>query len=80
MTLSHSEKGIDSMERSFRRKIRRIKVAALSMAAFGMMYSSACTIGDVGHNLVNGTLAFVKGYTTDLWEAVVPPADSFFGE
>jgi len=68
------------MERSIRRKVRRIKVAALSMAAFGMMYASACTIGDVGQNLVNGTLAFVRGYTTDMWEAIVPPADSLFGE
>ena len=59
---------------------RKVKVAALTMATIGMLYSSPCTVGDIGHNVINGTLSFVKGYTTDLWEALVPPADQLFGE
>ena len=59
---------------------KRIKVAALSIVAFGMLYSSACTIGDIRHNVVGGTLAFVKSYTTDLWELIVPPPDELIGE
>jgi hypothetical protein len=58
---------------------KRIRAAALSMVAVGMLYGSACTWGDLRLNLVNGTLSFVKGYTTDLWEAVFPVPDEFIG-
>lgn len=68
------------MQRVWSNRIRKIKVAALSMAALGMMYSAACTVGDIRLNAVNGTLSFVKGYTSDLWEALVPPADQLVGE
>ena len=53
-------------------RIRKVKVAVLSVVAYGMMYGSACTLGDIGLNVVNGTLSFVKGYTTDWWEEVFP--------
>jgi len=68
------------MQRSLSNPIRKMKVAALSLAAVGMMYASACTVGDIRHNVINGTLAFVKGYTGDLWEALVPPADELVGD
>ena len=68
------------MQRVWSNRIRKIKVATLSMAALGMMYGSACTVGDIRHNVVNGTLSFVKGYTSDLWEAIIPPADQLVGE
>ena len=38
------------------------------------------TWGGVRHNVVNGTLSFVKGYTSDLWEALIPAVDDFIGE
>ncbi len=57
-----------------------IKAAMLVTTAFGMLYSSPCTVGDLGHNVVNGTLSFVKGYTADLLGAVVPSADTLIGQ
>ena len=68
------------MQRVVGNRSRKIKVAALSVAAFGMTYGAACTVGDVRHNVVNGTLSFVKGYTSDLWEALIPPVDQLVGE
>ena len=68
------------MHRVLSSRVRKIKVAALSLASFGMVYGAACTVGDVRHNVVNGTLSFVKGYTSDLWEALIPPADQLVGE
>lgn len=59
--------------------VRSLKAAVLSVVAVGMLHGSACTLGDVRLNVWNGTLAFVKGYTTDLWEAVFPAADEFVG-
>ena len=55
--------------------VRKMKVAVFSMTAVGMLHASACSLGDLRLNLVNGTLAFVKGYTTDMWEALIPAAD-----
>ena len=68
------------MQRVLSNQIRKIKVAALSVTALGMLYGAACTVGDVRHNVVNGTLSFVKGYTSDLWEALIPAVDDFIGE
>ena len=68
------------MQRVFRNQIRTIKVAAISLAACGMMYGTACTAGDVRHNIANGTLSFVAGYTSDVWAALFPPADEVVGE
>jgi hypothetical protein len=68
------------MQRVLSNQIKKIKVAALSVTALGMLYGAACTVGDVRHNVVNGTLSSVKGYTSDLWEALIPPADQLVGE
>ena len=68
------------MRRVVSNRIRKIKVAVLSTVVFGALYGSACTLGDFRLNMVNGTLSFVKGYTSDLWEALVPPADGLVGE
>jgi len=68
------------MQRVLSNQIKKIKLAALSVTALGMTYGAACTVGDVRHNVVNGTLSFVKGYTSDLWEALIPPADQLVGE
>jgi hypothetical protein len=59
---------------------RKVKVAMLVMATMGMLYSAPCSVGDLGHNIANGTLSFVKGYTSDLWEALIPSADQLIGE
>jgi len=61
-------------------RMRRIRVAGMMLAGFGVLYASACTLGDLRYNVVNGTLSFVKSYTSDLWEALIPPADELIGE
>lgn len=55
--------------------IRKLKIGVLAALAAGTAYSSACTMQDVRHNIIGGTLSFVKGYTSDLWAALLPPAD-----
>lgn len=59
--------------------VRQLKVSALSMATVGVLYGSACTMGDLRHNAVNGTLAFAKNYASDLWEALLPSAEELVG-
>jgi hypothetical protein len=68
------------MRRVLRNQFRKVKVTVLCAAVLGTAYSSACTWGDVGLNIVNGTLSFVKGYTADVWDALVPPPGDLFGE
>jgi hypothetical protein len=46
--------------------------------AAGAVLGSACTWQDVQHNVVSGSLSFVEGYTTSVWEAIVLPADEIF--
>jgi len=55
-------------------------LAALSTAG-GMLFD-ACGAAQIRQNFVAGTQAFVKGYTTDLWEAIFPAAEDLinFGE
>ena len=55
--------------------VRKIRVALLGVATAGVLLGSACSAVDVRQNLVAGTQAFIKGYTTDLWEAIIPPPD-----
>jgi len=68
------------MKRSSKSLVSKVKLAVLSMVTVGMVYASACTVGDLGYNVVSGTLAFVKGYTTDVWEAVLPAPGELMGE
>ncbi len=56
--------------------MRKAKLTGLAtLLAGGSMLGSACSVADVRHNFVAGTQAFVKGYTTDLWGALIPTAD-----
>jgi hypothetical protein len=55
--------------------VRKIKVALLGVATAGVLFGSACSAVDLRQNFVAGTQAFIKGYTTDLWEAVLPSAE-----
>ena len=68
------------MQRNSGNLVCKAKAVVLSVAVVGALHASACTIGDLQHNVVNGTLSFVKGYTTDVWEALVPPVDDLVGE
>ncbi len=54
-------------------RARRMKAALLtvSVMAGGTMFSS-CGVVDVRHNVLAGTQAFVKAYTTSVWNALVP--------
>ena len=55
--------------------VRKIKVALMGVATAGVLFGSACSAVDIRQNFVAGTQAFIKGYTTDLWEAVFPSAE-----
>jgi hypothetical protein len=46
----------------------------LVVAAIAAGTASSCnfSLKDVRYNVVGGTLSFVKSYTTDMWEAVLP--------
>ncbi|UCE59530.1 MAG: hypothetical protein JSU63_19065 [Phycisphaerales bacterium] len=56
---------------------RRMKAAMLTaVVAVGGTVFASCGWTDLRYNFVAGTQAFVKGYTTDMWEAIVPaPGD-----
>ena len=60
--------------------INKMKLALVSMAALGLLFSSPCTVGDAGLNVINGTLSFIKSYTGDVWTELVPPAEELFGQ
>ncbi len=68
------------MQRDSDNAISKKKVAVLSMAALGLLFSSPCTVGDIGQDIISGTLSFVRGYTDDVWTELIPPADEIFGE
>ncbi|MGB2986982.1 MAG: hypothetical protein WBE26_14005 [Phycisphaerae bacterium] len=56
--------------------VRRTKMAALTtLLAGGMLLGSGCSWVDVRHNVIAGTQSFVKGYTTSLWDALIPPPE-----
>ena len=63
-----------------RRFKKNTKLAALTVTMFGMLYTSACTLGDLRLNVVSGSLAFVKSYTTDIWEALFPAPEDVLGQ
>jgi len=56
-------------------RIRKLKLGVLAALAAGSMYGSACSMADVRHNAIGGTMSFLKGYTSDLWTALVPSVD-----
>jgi len=56
--------------------VRKVKKAVLTtLVTGGMLLGWSCGWNDVGYNVLAGTQAFVKAYTTDLWEALIPAAD-----
>ncbi|UCE58966.1 MAG: hypothetical protein JSU63_16175 [Phycisphaerales bacterium] len=55
------------------RLLRKAKATVLTaFVTGGMLLGWSCGWSDLRYNFVAGTQAFVKGYTTDLWEAVFP--------
>jgi len=57
---------------------RKVRLTVLTTAASGMLFASACSMRDIADNLTAGALSFVKGYTADMLETLVPPADELF--
>jgi hypothetical protein len=55
----------------------KVKRALLATMAVAMGTACSCNYGlrDLRHNLVQGTAAFVIGYTTSFWNAVAPEWD-----
>ena len=56
-------------------RIRKVTIGVLAALTAGTVYGSACSMKDLRHNAIGGTMSFVKGYTSDMWEALVPSAD-----
>jgi hypothetical protein len=48
-------------------------LAALATAG-GTVFSS-CGWADIRHNIIAGTETFIRGYTADLWDALLPSAE-----
>lgn len=58
------------------RSVRRMKSTLLAtMAVAGGTLFTSCGAADVRLNVVGGAMSFVKGYTADLFSALLPPAD-----
>lgn len=59
--------------------MRRFKTAILAgVILAGSTMAFSCSLTDIRHNIVKGTLDFVAGYTTDILTGVSPtPPDLF---
>jgi hypothetical protein len=57
--------------------IPRIKRAILAAMAVACGTVSSCGFGvqDLRHNVIAGSLSFVKSYTADFWGTVIPSWD-----
>ncbi|MFQ5461369.1 MAG: hypothetical protein ACE5E5_01945 [Phycisphaerae bacterium] len=62
-----------------RRIAKAVKMTVLSSLTVGMLFASVCSAADVRKNLAAGTQSFIKNYTIDIFEALVPPASDVFG-
>ena len=52
-------------------RVKRVLLVALAIAG-STVSSCGFSLQDVRYNIVGGTMSFVKAYTTDLWEALLP--------
>ncbi|MBU0717553.1 MAG: hypothetical protein KJ749_04830 [Planctomycetes bacterium] len=60
--------------------VRRAKVAALTtLMAGGVLLGSVCSMSDIRHNFQAGTYAFVKDFSTGLWDALFPEPEDLVG-
>ena len=55
---------------------RAIAVLGLTGASSGLAYIPACSLADIGENIIAGGLAFVEGYTEDVLLSLFPPPGS----
>jgi len=62
---------------SDRRMVPRLRRVLLVAAAAAAGTTGACGISlkDIQYNIVNGTLAFVKAYSTGMWEALLAASE-----
>ncbi len=56
----------------------RVRILGIITLAGGTVFSS-CTVADVRHNLVAGTMSFIEDYTADVWGALLPPPEALVG-
>jgi hypothetical protein len=71
---------LEKLDMTGRRIARRVKLAALSsLLAGGTLLGSACTARDIEHNLVAGSLAYVRGGATSFWNAFLPQDELWQG-
>ncbi|HOA74853.1 MAG TPA: hypothetical protein PL151_07680 [Phycisphaerae bacterium] len=62
----------------FKTYMTRVKMAALSLLTAGVLFGPGCGMTDLRDNVVAGSLGFVKNYTTDVLETLIPAAADLF--
>jgi hypothetical protein len=60
-------------------RVRRLKFRVLAVLAAGAGCASVCSAVDVKHNVLGGTMSFIRGYTDDLWAELIPPPAELLG-
>ena len=58
---------------------RKCRAASLAILTMGMTFSSLCSVVDIRHNAIAGTMNFVEGWVEGLWVAVVPTPGEVVG-
>lgn len=48
-------------------------VCLLTGMSSGLVYFPACSITDIGENIISGGLSFVEGYTEEILNSFFPP-------
>jgi len=56
----------------------RIKMAAMTALTAGMLFGPGCSVTDIRDNVVAGSLGFVKTYTGQVLDLLVPDANVLF--
>jgi hypothetical protein len=45
----------------------------------GLVYLPACSLTDIGENIISGSLSFVEGYTEEILSSLFPPPEEVLG-
>lgn len=63
-----------------RGRIRRASaVCVLTGMSSGLVYLPACSLTDIGENIISGSLSFVEGYTEEILSSLFPPPEEVLG-
>jgi len=64
---------------SMTRLVRSTKLGLMAATlAAGTVFGASCGLSDIKDNLVAGSLNFVKSYTADAWDLIIPNLNELF--